>query len=174
MTNSSRWILLAVFLVGLVWLGFWWQSDERRLLAALEALEQSLCKPGTESDLVSLVRSQETLALFAPQFSLSAVPYDGGLSTPRELVAGLHRFRGAADAIDVVLAKEELELYENGTAWLLFRATVKMERGGLGRRSGHEVYRVNSQWVEIDGDWRVREIEVLEILSEGAGFGILP
>jgi hypothetical protein len=174
MKNSSRWILPAVLLAGLVWIGLWWQGDERRLLAALQSLEESLCKEGAEADLESLARSRETLALFAPQFSLSAVPYEGGISTQRDLMAGLHRFRGSADDIDVVLAKEELELYDNGTAWLLFRATVKLNRRELAPRSGHEAYRVTSQWVEIDGDWRVREIEVLEVLSDGAGLGILP
>ena len=149
----------------------WWMGDARRIGRRLALLESLLEKDGPESDLVSLARSRQVAAIFVPGALVTAVPYEGQISSQRELIGGVHRFRTSSPKIDVTLASEELDIQDNGTAWMALRATVAMD---LDNRRGRESYRVRCQWIEISGEWKIKELEVLEILPQGPGLGWLP
>ena len=172
MSGRTRRIVIALVLLAI--LGTAWSylvSDTRRLQRRLSELEDLLDKDGEEAAIVTAATAGQVARFFAPGFVILAAPYEGQLTDPQQLQQAVYRYRTAAPRIDATFGDREIELRDNRTAVLVFTALVVMD---FGDRSGRESYRVRSSWAEIEGEWVVSELEVLEVLPEGPGLGLFP
>lgn len=156
-------VLAAVAVAG--WL--WWTSDARRIGRRLDALVEACEKSGPESPLVLLTRTQTLLDAFAPGLLVRAEPYGGAVGDGRELAALIQRYRATASRIEITASGRELVFGPNRTAEMavLFRIA-----GDAGGGPGNEAFSARLFWVEDDGTWRIREVEVIERLESSGLF----
>jgi hypothetical protein len=153
-------LALIVAVAAAVWT--WWRSDRRRIERGLDRLERACEKDGPESPLSLVGRARTLLDSFAPGLLVRAAPYAGTISDERELVGVIERYRATANRIRVTDEERRLEVGSNGTAEmsLIFRVEG-IRSGGPGR----EGFRARLFWVRTDEGWKIREIEVLEVLE---------
>jgi hypothetical protein len=146
----------------------WWTSERRRLGARLDEIEALFEKSGPEDQLASFGRARRIVALFAPGFVASARPYEGSISDAQQLAAVVLRYRDGAERIEVGDREREVELDSaRGTAATTAVFAVTGVRAG---GPGGERFRARVAWIRIDGEWRIQEFEVLEVL-EGSLLG---
>lgn len=161
--------LLAIALFAAVavagWL--WWTSDRHRIERALDRLERACEKDGPESPLAMVGRAGTLLEAFAPGLLVRAAPYGGTVSDPRELVALIERYRATASRIRVSDRERRLEIGANGTAEMSLLFQVDGVRSG---GPGREGFRARLFWVRTEAGWKIREIEVLEVLESSGLF----
>ena len=140
----------------------WWHSDRRRIDRALGRLERACEKDAPESPLALVVRAGTLLDSFAPGLLVRAAPYGGTITDGRELVGLIERYRATASRIRISDEARRLEIGSNGKAEmsLVFRVDA-VRSGGPGR----EAFRARLFWVRTDEGWRIREIEVIEVLQ---------
>ncbi len=170
--GPARWRGWGFLALAFVVLLGWWihrSSDRQQILRQLGKLEAKLEKEEQESDLVAMAQGREILELFANPFSLAARPYEGRLTTAQEFLIAWRRYRSLGESVRVEMATEELLLRDNGTASLVFQATVTVD---FGDRTGRESYLVASAWVNGEPGWRIQDLEVLEVLVRDDGFGL--
>lgn len=156
---------LAVLLaLGAVAVGgwLWWTSDARRIGRRLDALVAACEKSGPESPIVLLATTQTLLDAFDPAIVVRAEPYGGGVRDGRELAGLIQRYRATARRIEIVAADRELVLGANRTAEMSVRFEIA---GEAGSGPGREAFVARLFWVEDDGAWKIRELEVVERLE---------
>jgi hypothetical protein len=159
-------VALAARVAFLVWR--WWGSDERRLWSRLGELESAFAKSGEERQLAAVVRAKAVLDLFAPEFRISAAPYEGSIEDREQLAGIVYRYREGATRIAVADGERGLEIRPNGTAEMRCVITV---RGDGAQGPGVERFRARVAWRRDDGVWTISEVEILERLeSSGLGF----
>ena len=145
----------------------WLRSDRPRIERTLARLERACTKEGPESPLALLGRTETILDAFAPGFLVLARPYEGSISDGRELAGAIHRYRALAQRVRVRDAERKLEVSANGTAEMSVVFLVDGDRGG---RPGAERFRARLFWVEHEGEWRIREFEIVEVLDRSGLF----
>lgn len=153
-----------ILLVALVAGWFWWRSDNRRIHRRLDRLEELMSKDGPEEQIAAFGIAREVASYFTSEFVVRAQPWEGTLTSERDLVGALHRYRSAALEIEARVRERELEIDSQlGLATLLGVADVAMDFRG---RKGREVREVRVEWVKDDGRWKIREVELLEPVGE--------
>jgi hypothetical protein len=153
----------AAILVG-GWL--WWSSDARRVGARLAELQAAFEKDGPEDQLTSFGKTRRIVELFAPGFLILARPYEGSISDRQQLAAVVQRYRDSARTIDVASGSRETEVDSaRGTAETTAVFSISGDRGGGG--SGGERFRARIAWSRTEGEWRIQQIEILEVLERG-------
>jgi len=145
----------------------WWRSDRRQIERGLDRLERACEKDGPESPLSLMGRASTLLDSFAPGLLVRAAPYAGTISDGRELVGVVERYRATASRIRVTDEERQLEIGSNGTAEMSLTFRVEGVRGG---GPGREAFRARLFWVRTDDGWKIREIEVLEVLATSGLF----
>jgi hypothetical protein len=151
--------VLALLATGLAW----WQSDRRRIESRLDRLVRACEKEGPESALALFGRTETILDTLAPEIRVPAGPYAGALSEPREVVSAIHRYRATVERVRVRTSERRLEIARGGgRAEMSALFEVSGERGG---RPGRERFRARLFWIEEDGSWRIRELEILEVME---------
>jgi hypothetical protein len=140
----------------------WWRSDRRRIERALDRLERACEKDGPESPLSLVGRARTLLDSFAPGLLVRAAPYAGTISDGRELVGLIERYRSTASRVRIADEERRLEVGSNGTAEMGLIVRVDGVRAG---GPGREAFRARLFWVRTDDGWKIREIEVLEVLQ---------
>ena len=163
----KRVAVVAVLVAVAVAAWVWWRGDERRIVRALERLESACEKEGEEGPLALISRTQTILDSFASGFLVSGRPYAGAIDDPRELAAVIHRYRASSDRVGVGHRELELELGPNRTAEM---SAVFVVDGVRGARPARESFRARLFWVEHEGEWRIREVEVVERLERSGLF----
>jgi hypothetical protein len=157
-------LALAAILAGL---GLWWTSDRRRVLAAFEALQEQLEKRGPEGALDRLSHARAVSELFADGFLILAQPFEERIDDRQQLMAIVDRYRESAERITVSDSDVELTLRANATAEL----TATLEAVGVRADGpGRERLRMRFAWREDGGDWRIQELELLEVLDSSGLF----
>jgi len=156
--------LLALLALALLGLGAWawWSSDSRRIQRRLDALVEACGKSGPDSPLDLLARTQTILDSFAPELLVRAEPYGVTLRDGRELASLIHRYRATSTRAAVSVGERELAMGPNRTAEMTARFRVVGDSGS-GPRG--EEFRARLYWVEDEGVWRIREVEVTERLE---------
>lgn len=163
-SSSRRYIAIAI-VAAAVALFFYLRGDERRILRQLDRLEELMSKQGAEDQLASFVVVREVSSLFADGFVVRAKPWQGSLVGRKELTGALMRYRTAALVIEAEVGSRELEVDGDlGLATLVGDLQVVMDFGG---RKGRERRQVRIEWVEEEGQWLVREVDLLEPRGEG-------
>jgi hypothetical protein len=153
-------VALTVAVAAAAWA--WWRSDRRRIERTFDRLERACEKDGPESPLSRLGRAQTLLDSFAPGLLVRAAPYAGTISDGRELVGVIERYRATSSRIRIADEERHLEIAPNGTAEMSLVFRVAGERGG---GPGREGFRARLFWVRTEGGWKIRELEVLEVLE---------
>lgn len=144
----AAWLLLA-------------DSDERRIGKALDRLMAACEKSGPDSAVALLTRNQTIVGAFAPGFLLSAEPYNGTLTDPQEVARLIHVYRASSQTVSVGDSERTIEVRDGGTAEM---ETV-FHVSGQGR--GVERFRATLFWVEHEGDWKIRELRIVEVVERG-------
>lgn len=167
--NAKRLVAAALVLAVVAGVWAWWTSDRRRLSARLDEIEALFEKDGAEDQLTSFGRTRQIVALFAPGFVASARPYEGTITDAQQLAAVVMRYRDGAERIEVGDSEREIELdATRGTAGTTAVFAVRGVRPG---GPGSERFRARIAWIRTDGEWRIQEFEVLEVL-EGSLLGL--
>ena len=157
-------LVLAAILAALL---LWWTSDRRRVLAAFEELQSQVEKSGHEGTLDRLAHARGAAQVFADGFLILAQPYEGSITDRQQLMAIIDRYRESADRIAVSDSEVEVTLRPNATAEL---TAVVEAIGDWPGRPGSERLRIRVAWRKDDGDWRIQELEVLEVLDSSGIF----
>lgn len=157
---------LAVLLAALA-AGAWWSSDRRQIERRLDALVEACEKAGPDSPLSLLGRTQTILDSFAPGMLVQAAPYGGSFRDARELAGLIHRYRASSSRVEIAVTERDLVVRPNGTAEMSAVFRIAGERGG---GPGQESFRARLFWVESDGTWKVREIEIVDRLDRSGLF----
>lgn len=151
----------------LVAFALWWTSDRRRILAQFEALQSAIEKRGDEGTLDRVAHARKVADLFADGFVILAQPYEGTIEDRQQLMGVVDRYRGSAQTIAVADSEVEVTLRPNATADLTAVVeAVGLRPGGPGR----ERLRLRIAWREDAGEWRIQELEVLEVLDSSGLF----
>ena len=166
MRDTPRWrwgaVVIVIVAVGIF---FSLRGDERQILRRLDRLEELMSKQGAEEQLVSFGIVREVSSFFVDGFTARAEPWQGSITDRKELTGALMRYRTAATVIDAEIGNPELEIDSDlGLATLVGELNVVMDFGG---RKGRERRHVRLEWVKEDGDWLLREVELLENMGEG-------
>lgn len=158
----KRLLLLAGLALALLALWSWWSSDrraiERRFGRILEVCE----KGGEEGALAIVERARVLSEAFAPGFVVLARPYRGTLTETREVIGAVEAYRRSARRVSVSARDVDVELGPGDTAEMGVTVRATGDRGG---GPGAERFRARVFWVKVDGDWKIRELEVIEVLE---------
>jgi hypothetical protein len=163
----KRLIALGAVALALVAGYLWLRSDQRRIFKALERLESACEKEGPDSPMSLLTRNQAIVGAFAPGFLAVAEPDQGSFTDAQELARAIHVYRASSKRIEVDDSERRLEIGRDGTAEMetLFRVA-----GESGSGPGVERFRARLFWVEHEGEWKIREFRVVEVVERGGLF----
>ncbi|MEO8276063.1 MAG: nuclear transport factor 2 family protein [Thermoanaerobaculia bacterium] len=145
----------------------WWASDQRRIRARFASLQTELEKSGKEGTLDRFAHARAVDKLFADGFVIRAQPYEGTLTDRQELMAVVDRYRESAETVRVGASDVLLTVRENATAEMSAIVEAVGERAG---GPGRERLRLRIAWRKDDGEWRIQELEVLEVLDSSGLF----
>jgi len=163
--TRTRLVALALLVLALVALLAWWTSDRRRLGARLAELEGLLEKSAPEDQLTAFGRTRRIVAAFAPGFVVSARPYEGTITDPQQLAGVVMSYRASSARIEIDDAERDLSI--DGARGTAETTALFVLSGDRGNGPGRERFRARIAWVRLDGDWRVQEFEILEVLERG-------
>lgn len=161
------WIALAIGVA--IW-GFlrWSGGAERAVNRRLDALEEVLEKDGAEGDLAAAARSRELASFFVEGFRIEAPQVGGTLTDRGRLMQTFLGYRRRYERIDAAFRDRELILDEaEGIAELGCVATLSA-RGGVG--VSRDRFRLRMVWRREGSEWRLSEVELLEVLEGSLGF----
>jgi hypothetical protein len=166
--NATRWLWILLALAVVVWLVFFTGGGpEKAIHRRLDALAEVIEKDGREGDLQAVARSRELSGFFAEGFRVRA-PQVGELKDRARLLQTFVGYRRRHESIGVAFRDRELELQEPaGTASL---ACVASLSGGEGLSASRDRYRLLVRWRQEGGEWKIADLEVVEVLEGGLGF----
>jgi len=164
--------LLALGVAGAIAVGawMWWTSDRRRLSARIDEMVELFEKSGPEDQLTAFGHTRQIVAMFAPGFVILARPYEGSIADRQQLAAVVQRYREGNTRIEIGDAERAISIDpERGTAET---SAVFSLSGGRGVGGGVERFRARIAWVRLDGEWKIHEVEILEVLERGGLLGV--
>ncbi len=165
----KRILVVGVLGAGLIGAWLWWSSDVRKLERRLSEIEELFGKSGPEDQLTAFGKTRQIVGLFAPGFVVLARPYQGSIADTAQLAAVIQSYRSSAGRIDVASGERSTEIdSERGTAETRATFAVSGERGG---GPGGDRFRARIAWVKLEGEWRIQEFEILEIVERGGMLG---
>lgn len=158
-----RLLVVVTILAAIAALWTWRNSDGRRIARELDQLTELVAKDGGESPLIGLARARQITGLFASHFEVRAEQLDFSTRDRQQLASFIHGYRRGAERIGVRVFDTSLSIdprLGRATQHASFRFTG---RGPLG--SSSETYRVQINWLEEDGEWRIDWVDLLEIVG---------
>ena len=155
---------LVVLLIG-GWLAVrWWVSPERQVNSNIKEIQQLVSKTPGESDLVALGKARRISEMFADNFEFRAEGFDFYTRDRQRLAAGAHQYRSFSQAIAMRVREKELTVdSEHRRASTYLTADFVTKARDI---TGREAYRFRSDWVEQGGEWKIDDVELVEILEE--------
>ena len=151
-------------LLAAIWL--WNQGDERRIERNLKRIQKLVGKGPGEGRLEGLRRAREISGFFADGFEVEAEQLGFHSRDRRSLTAGIHRYRSSSHRIAMrVYDKDHFVDHRLGRATTHLTADFLT---GLDDLTGLEAYRLQINWVEQSGDWRIDYVRLLEVVEEPA------
>lgn len=163
----KRIALIVATAIALVVLWSWWTSDRRRLAARLDEIEELFEKSRAEDQLTSFGKTRAIVELFAPGFVVLARPYEASITHRQQLAGIVQRYRDGSERIEISDSERRFEIdAERGVAE---SAALFAVAGGAG--GGGERFRARIAWARIDGEWRIQEFEIVEVLEPGGRLG---
>lgn len=165
---TSRRIRIAVVVLLLAgvggWLAVWYQSPTRRIDRQLTEIEKLMAKPPGERNLTALNKARLASELFADDFEFVAKQFDFHTRDRQQLMRGIQQYRSRAQTIlmqildrEISVAAEQSRATSHVTAHFITKARDI---------SGREAYRLQINWLEQEGEWRMDYVRLLEIIEE--------
>ncbi len=137
-------------------------SEERRIRGQLAALQDLIEKDGPENDLVAVNKARLLGELFSSDFEAHILPLSTSLSDLQGLMQIALQYRRQHDRISLDFRDQELSVDRHlQRAEMAAVAVITGARGGLSQ----ERYRMRFEWIAEDDAWRIRRLEVLEVLE---------
>ena len=157
--SQLLWVVLAAAAV--IWAGSRLLGGEaRKIRRQLAELEQLIEKEEGESNLIGANKVRRIGELLAPQFEIDIVPYSQVVRDRQQLLRVAMGYRSRSATIEVDFRQHEIDV-DAAARSASHRAVAVLS----GRDRGRESYRIAFQWTEIEGEWLVRRIDVLEVLE---------
>lgn len=145
---SAGWVILNV-----------WNNDERRINGRLAKLQKIAAKSVVESQFQGARKARAIANFFASEFELSAEPEDYATSSRQDLVRGVMSYRSRSRSLAVDVIRKEL-FVDPGGSHATHYAYVRFVND-LGDLTGTETYPVQIEWAKEDGEWMIKNLEVL-------------
>lgn len=150
------------------WLVQGWNSDRRRIGRQLDELRELVEKTGPENDLAAANKARQVGDLLARDFELHLEPYGPVVTDRQRLMQVTLGYRRRAERIGLDFHDREFTVDPRlRVADLTTTATLTGRTAGSAYR---ELYRLRLGWVEEEGEWRIRRVELLEVLDGSASF----
>lgn len=167
-SKGIRIVAVALLLAGAGgWLAVWYKHPIRRINRQLTEIEKLIAKPPGERNLTALNKARLVSELFADHFEFVADPFDFHTRDRQQLIRGIQQYRSRAQTIllqildrDISVAAEQHRATSHITALFITKARDI---------SGREAYRVQINWLEQEGEWRMDYVRLLEIIEEPRG-----
>jgi hypothetical protein len=162
MTFRRLMILVAV-LVAVASFWTWNNSASRQITRELSRLAELVSKSGNESGLIGLARARDITELFATDFEVRAEQLGFATRDRQRLIGFIHGYRRGPERIGMRIFDTSLTL-DTGIGRATQQASFQFTgRGPLGAPS--ETYRVQINWVEQDGRWKIDYVDLIEIVG---------
>lgn len=154
---------LALVALAAIWVFWsWWSSDRRQIERQTDRLQKLVSKSGPENAIQGMASANAIAGLFATEFEVRALQLNFSTRNRQELVRFIFQHRSASDSIRMRVRDSSLSIAPEH-ARATQNATFDFPSGGpLG--SADERYRVQVNWVEEEGEWRMDYIDLVEIL----------
>ena len=144
-------------------------GDRGAIERQLGELTELISKDGAETQLIGLNRARLVTELFASSFEVRAEQLRFSTRDRREMAGFIHGYRRGSDRITMRTSGATLDLDAANR-----RATHRVDfqfTGGGPLGSPSERYRVQINWLEEEGQWKIDYIDLIEILEGGNPLG---
>lgn len=157
-------VLLGLFGVALA-IGLWSQlgGAERRIKRQLSEVGTLIEKASGENALEGVNRARKLGGMFTDDFDIQLVPFQVTVRDRQQLMQTMARYRDGAEALEVSFSDHVLDVQE-GTRQAMHAFEVAVS-GRFPDGVRGERYRMRFTWLEVDGTWKIRTAELLEILE---------
>ncbi len=163
--------LLAVALALLGAVGYWgyfffWLSDDERVLhGKVDELVELASKEGEETVFAGVGRARRIAEHFTEEFRLSmGRPFPDGTITREDLVVVVSQVRSGAGELRLSVSDRELTI-EPGETTAVMELTGRGLLSYQGERWREDARRFRVEWVKVDGDWLIRQVDLIDILE---------
>ncbi|MCP4203485.1 MAG: hypothetical protein GY769_16325 [bacterium] len=136
-----------------------WTDDARRIERRLARLQKLAGKTLVESQFQGAGKARAIADLFATEFELSAEPESYATASRQDLIRGVIAYRARSQSLAVDVLRKELFVDPGGQTATHY-AYVRFVND-LGDFAGTASYPVQIEWVEEDGKWKIKKLEVL-------------
>jgi hypothetical protein len=163
---------IGVAVLVLAALGLFWtnrSSDRKEIERQLDELTERVSRDGAETQLAGLNQARLITELFASSFEVRAEQLRFSTRDRREMAGFIHGYRRGSDRISLRASNKTLDIDEASR-----RATHRVDfqfTGGGPMGSPSERYRVQINWLEEEGEWRIDYVDLIEILEGGNPLG---
>jgi hypothetical protein len=163
---------IGVAVLVLAALGVFWTSrsgDRKAIERQLDELTELVSKDGVETQLAGLNQTRLITELFAGSFEVRAEQLRFSTRDRREMAGFIHGYRRSSESITMRTSGATLDI-DDASRRATHRADFEFTGGGpLGSPS--ERYRVQINWLEEEGEWKIDYIDLIEILKGGNPLG---
>jgi len=156
-------VVLALFVIGLA-VGYFStrNSPERQIERAFDRVEKQVSKRSEEGNLVTVGKVRGLLEMFHDPFEFRAEPFDFATRDPRSLAGAVQQYRAGAARVTMSVTEREIHIDKGaGRATSYVTATFS---GGISDFD-RDSYRFQVNWVELDGEWKIEFVDLLEVLA---------
>ena len=169
MSGKLRWLYVVLAVAVAAWFFSQRGGDERRILRQLESLRETLEKPTGEGDLAGVQKARELGEFFTQSFEIRGEPL-GVLTDRQRMMQVALQYRRSVDSVGVGFSDRQLALTGEGPGRLGEMELVVTLTGRTGVDLRRESYRVFFLWGLESDEWKIRQIELLEVLEGGPFF----
>lgn len=142
-------------------------GEERQIEKRLDTLQELVEKDGPESDLDGANKARKLGLLFARQFEIRLTPFQQVVTDRQRLMQVMLGYRRGSEKVGVGFREVQVELQGGGSATM---DLVAVATGWTDGQPSREAYRFHLVWTREEGEWRILEAEMLEVLDAGLLF----
>ena len=156
-------VVLVLLALAVIWTSR--SGDRKAIERQLDELTELVSKDGAETQLAGLNQARLITELFASSFEVRAEQLRFSTRDRREMAGFIHGYRRGSDRISMRASDKALDIDE-ASRRATHRVNLQFTGGGpLGSPS--ELYRVQINWLEEEGEWKIDYIDLIEILEGG-------
>ena len=164
MSSKVTYLLYALLAAGVaLWLFSRWDGDRRRIERQLTTLQELIENDDGESALSGASKARQIGDLLTRDFELLLEPFSSAISDRGRLAQATLAYRNRAQRVRLEFSDRELEIDDR--LRVADMTVVAAVSGAADGRSFRESYRIAIRWAIEEGEWRMRSVELLEVLE---------